>query len=312
MKFLLLLIPSVLFAQAQSTSDSSAERLRFNWPVGTAAVVETDYVNQTTARNAVHQDALVRMTHEMRVGEASDGRVLENTRQQRVQSSGDPSSALRSLLPLWIPRIVLNKNGEFVRIEEAGRVQQLVTKAYEPQFNSAPAQAFPAFKRFLAMMTSTDALKTAAAAEWIATTGRWVGATLDPKPIEGRSAVRVAPDVSIPAVAWQGVTGRLPCTRGDAMRDCVTLEIRQTLPPEGLEALMNYATRGVNATSPGRLTFYETVHRATLETDTMLPHEVSITQTMRRVVNVDGRGVTVEVLERRTMRYMYKDGPSGR
>ena len=312
MKFLLLLIPSVLFAQAQNTTDSSAERLRFNWPVGTTAAVETDYVNQTTSRNAVRQNALVRMTHEMRVGEASDGLVLENTRQQYVQSSGDLATAVRSLLPLWIPRIVLNKNGAFVRIEEAGRVQQLVTKAYEPQLKSAPAQAFPAFKQFLATMTSTDALKTAATAEWIATTGRWVGATLDTKPIEGRSAVRVAPDVSIPAVAWQGVTGRLPCTRGDDMKDCVTLEIRQTLPSEGLDALMNYATRAASATSPGRLTFYETVHRATLETDTMLPHEVSITQTMRRVVNVDGRGVTREDLERRTMRYMYKDGSSSR
>jgi hypothetical protein len=86
---------------------------------------------------------------------------------------------------------------------------------------------------------------------------------------------------------------------------CVTFEIRQTLSREGLTAVMNYANRGATVAPLGTLTMIETIDRASLEIETMLPHQVSLVRTMRRTIDINGRAGTLESTERRTMRYRY-------
>ena len=306
MKLVFSLLPLLLFTQASSPKDPSSERVRFDWPVGTTAVVETEFVNENLLDRTVQQRTELRMTHEMRVHAAQDGRVIENRQHRHLQSSGDVPSGLRALMPLLIPKTVVNEKGEFVRIEQAERVQELLTDIFVPLANSAAASSVPAFKEFVQMMTAGDALSTIGRSEWASTVGKWVGSTLDPKEIEGRGSMSPAPGVSAPTAIHQRMSDRTPCRRAEVATECATFEIRQTLTPEGLAALMDYANRGATVAAPGTMTMLETIERARLEIATMLPHEVSITRTMRRTIEVNGRSVTLESAERRTMRYKYQ------
>src|SRR5688572_18620264 len=113
------LLPLLLLAQSPSPADPSSERVRFDWPVGTTAVVETEFVNEQLLDRTVQQRTELRMTHEMRVHAGQDGRVIENSQHRHLQSSGDVPSALRALVPLLIPNMVVNDKGDFVRIEQA-------------------------------------------------------------------------------------------------------------------------------------------------------------------------------------------------
>jgi hypothetical protein len=306
MKLAFSLLPLLLFMQSPAAKDPSSERVRFDWPVGTTAVVETEFMNEDLLDGIVQQRTELRMTHEMRVHAEQDRRVIENSQHRHLQSSGDVPSALRALMPLLIPKTVINEKGEFVRIEEVERVQELLTDMYVPLANSAAASTMPAFKEFVQMMTAGVALSNIGRSEWVSTVGKWVGSTLDSKPIEGRGSMSPAPGVSAPTAIYQRMSDRTPCRRVDVTTECATFEIRQTLTPEGRAALMDYANRGATVAAPGTMTMLETIERARLEIATMLPHEVSILRTMRRTIEVNGRTVTLESAERRTMRYKYQ------
>jgi hypothetical protein len=306
MKLVFSLLPLLLLAQAPSPADPSSERVRFEWPVGTSAVVETEFVNENLLDGTVQQRTELRMTHEMRVHAGQDGRVIENSQHRHLQSRGDVPSALRALTPLLIPRTVVNDKGEFVRTEQAERVQELLTDMYGPLANSAAASSFPPYKEFVQKLTAGDGVSMLGRSEWASTVGKWVGSTLDPEPIEGHGSMSPAPGVLTPSAIYQRMSDRTPCIRAEVVAECATFEIRQTLTPEGLAALMDYANRGVTVAVPGTMTMLETIERARLEIATMLPHEISITRTMRGTMNVNGRAVPLETAERRTMRYKYQ------
>jgi hypothetical protein len=306
MKLVFSFLPLLLLAQAPSPADPSSERVRFDWPVGTTAVVETEFVHENLLDGTVQQRTELRMMHEMRVHSGQDGRVIENSQHRHLHSSGDVPSALRALTPLLIPRTVVNDKGAFVRTEQAERVQELLTDMYAPLANGAFASSVPAYKEFVQKMTAGDGVSILGRSEWISTVGKWVGSTLDPEPIEGRGSMSPSPGVSAPSAIDQRMSDRSPCTRAEVVAECATFEIRLTVTPEGLAALMDYANRGATGVMPGTMTMLETIERARLEIATMLPHEISITRTMRGTIDVNGRAVTIETAERRTMRYKYQ------
>jgi hypothetical protein len=303
MKVGILLVATVLAASSQNAP--SPERVRFDWPVGTAAVVHTDYANEVILDGVRQTRAHLRMTHGMRILADQKGRVMLNAEHRHLESSGEVASALSALISLWIPKTVLNERGEFVRIEEADRTQQLLFDIYEPLANSAAAGAFPAFKEFVLTMTRPDALSRLGASEWIGTLGKWVGIPLDTAPIEGRGSIRVAPGLAAPTTIHQRIVERGPCARAELRPECATFEIRQTLTAEGLTALKDYATKGASDALPGTLRTVEVTDRAKLEIATMLPHEVTIIRTMRQTLEMNGKAITVENVERRAMQYSY-------
>lgn len=308
MKLMFSLLPLLLLAQSPSPADPSLELVRFDWPIGTSAVVETEYSSEHLLDGTVQQRTELSMTHEVRVHADQDGRVIENSQHRHQKSSGDVPSALRALIPLLIPKTVINEKGEFVRIDEAERVQELLADLYVPLVNSKDASSFPAYKEFLQTIIASDGLSTLAGAEWISTVGKWAGAALDPKPIEGRGSASLAPGVTAPMSIYQRMSDRGPCERAMLVTECVTFEIRQTLRPEDLAAVTAYAMRG--ATVPATVTsmMVETIERARLEIATMLPHEISISRTMDQTIEVNGRTAKLDAAERRTMRYKYQDG----
>jgi hypothetical protein len=303
MKLGLSLLTLLLVAPQQSTP--SLERVRFDWPVGVNASVTTNYVSETRLDGVSQRRTELRMTHRMRVLEDQAGRVLENAEHRPVHSSGEVTSALSALIALWIPRTVISDTGEFVRIEQAERIQGLLFDIYAPRANDAAALAVPAFKEFLQQMTAGDALSRLGASEWMDTVGKWVGIPLDAEPIDGRGAIGLGGGVSVPTAIRQAMIERGPCVRPDLAPDCATFEIRQTLTPEGLTAFKDFANRGATADVASAITFVEVVESAKVEVATMLPHDVVIDRTMRRTIDVNGKSVTVEDVERRTMHYTY-------
>ena len=303
MKIVLSLLTLMLAAPQQDAS--SLDRVRFNWPVGVSASVETDYVSETHVDGVRQRRTELRMTHRMRVLEDQSGRVMENSGHRPVRSNGEAASALSALIALWIPRTVISDKGEFVRIEQAERIQGLLFDIYTPLTKDAPGSAVPAFKDFVQQMTAGNALSRLGASEWRGTVGKWVGTPLDAEPIDGRSAMPLGAGLSAPMAIRQAMLDRGSCARAELTTECATFEIRQTLTPEGLTTLKDFANKGAAADVAGTLTFIELVERATLEVATMLPHDVSINRTMRRAIETNGKSVVVEDVERRTMHYAY-------
>src|SRR5215831_19069027 len=157
MKLESLLLSLLLFGQASSAPDPTSERVRFDWPVGTVAIVETEYVFESSLDGTAQKPTELTMTHEMHVLGERSGRVVENSQPRHVQSNGDVSSALRSLIVLLIPKTIVSEKGEFVRVEQTEQVQQLLTDMYALLAESASVSSVPAFKQFVQMMTAGDA-----------------------------------------------------------------------------------------------------------------------------------------------------------
>jgi hypothetical protein len=281
------------------------EGLEFAWPAGTVASVDTEYVAEAGMEQA-RQISRLRMTHQIRVLEQGDERLIHYSNQRPVDSSGDPLRALGGLLPLWVPTSVVNDRGLLRRIEGAEQLRKLVTAMVEPQFTDA-AQA-PRLRERLKYMTSEEGLYQLARAEWMDLVGRWTGRSLTDEGTEITGAIALYPGVMVPTKETTSLISRAKCSRGGEPRDCATWEHRSRIDRAGLDP----ALKSVLASRtgwPANVQFrdYELVVQVTLEIQTMLPHELTRTRTMHGVVELSDRSSLMTESERRRSQFTYGD-----
>lgn len=285
--------------------DSPATRVQpFNWPAGTIAVVDTEYVRELSDAIGVRDVAVLHMTHRMRVSPHADGLLVEFDNQKPVEAAGDMTDALGALLSWWIPRIVVSADGRLLRIEQTERVQELVAQMYEPLAAMPSTKSPTALNDFLTIMASGAGLRSMAQADWDHLVGKWMAAPLDGEVLEATAASTVAPGVEVRSKLQQRTLGRASCMRDDAVVNCATVELRSTVEPESLSVLQNYLSPS-GAGGVMRMGSAETVDRVTLEIGTMLPHEAILTRTLQSTMAVNGQLLPTENLQRRRVRFTY-------
>lgn len=312
MKFLVFGLALTLASQAAPRPGTlgaflAREAIEFAWPAGVVANVDTEYLAEHEIEQASQQSSRLRMTHQMRVVEQGDERVVHYTNQTRIDSSGDPMPALGALLPLWVPTYVLSDGGLLRRIEGTEQLRSLVTVMAESLLANAEQAARS--RNSVKSMTTDDGLYRMAMSDWWNLIGQWKGRSLTPETTERAGEVALVPGMAFPTKVTVAMIGRDQCTRAREPRDCVTYEYRSRVDRTGLDEAMKSVLEGAAARSNVFAQFrdYEEVMRVTLEIKTMLPHEFIHTQTTRGVVELSGRSSLMTKTERRRSQFSYVD-----
>jgi len=296
---------STLTLLAALPQDSPTIRVQpFNWPAGSVALVETEYVRETSDGTTTQQLAMLRMTHRMRVSPHPDGLLVEFDNQKAIAAAGDMADALGALLPWWVPRIIVGRDGRVVRIEQTERVQELVGRVFEP-LATTPTEPLPAaVKDLLAIMASGAGLRSLLQDDWDHLVGKWIAAPLDSDAVESTAVSMLFNSIPLRSTVRRQMIDRTSCVREDAMIECATFESRSVVDRDSLPVLQNYLSPGAS-TAGVRIVGSERVDRVTLETGTMLPHEAVLTRTVQGTTELSGRTVTTENVQRRTVRFTY-------
>jgi hypothetical protein len=283
------------------------EQLEFAWPAGTVANVDTEYIVENGIDQAPPHITRLRMTHQMRVLQQGDERLIHYTNQARVDSSGDALRAVGPLLPLWVPTSVASDGGLLRRIEGVEQLRKLVAELVEPML--ANAEQIPRFRESLKFITTEQGLYRIALEEWIDLVGRWHHMPLKNETLEYNGEVALEPGFTVPTTGTVSMISRAKCSRGREPRDCATFEYRSRIDRAGMEAATKLLFEGATARPKTAMHYrdYEMVIRVTLETQTMLPHEFTRTRTMHGVVEFDGRSSLTTDSERRHSQFTYID-----
>jgi hypothetical protein len=295
-------LTAVSLPQASVTVVGSA--MKFAWPVGIAATVQTEYVREQGEPG--QEVSRVQMSHRMRVLAHPEGRQLQYDEQRAIAAAGTFEPAAAALLSFWIPSTIIRDDGTFVRIEEAQRAQELFLAAIGPHVRAA--QQNPALKEYVASMTSDTATTTLQAGEWQRLVWQWVGMPSSMEPTEVTGSAPLLPGVAVATRTTLSVTNRRSCARGLETFTCATFEMKTVFDREGLAALVARLKTDSPIALPSAVVApleFEEVIRVTMETGTMLPHEMLLTRLSRIQVSVNGESRTSRDMESRRSVFVY-------
>jgi hypothetical protein len=221
-------------APGQVKPDSVA--LRFGWPVGMTASVEGEWtrMQSTPVRN---DSFTVRSRWRMMVSSHPKGRLVQYDQftitslppaaPNRSAGGLDPHQLLARLGSIQ-PSYVVTAEGDFVSVEGMEATKRALDSALAPLMREI-AGAPPAIKALMENATSTQVLTAAAAQDWNAVAGTWVGADWEVGSVYETSTeepVPMFPGLKMPMQYQFRAAERVPCTERETARRCVRLEMQ--------------------------------------------------------------------------------------
>jgi hypothetical protein len=289
-------------------SQPSAATLRFDWPVGVTAHVETEFRHEYSDGQVIVLTSWLQMTHRMRVLPHSEGRLIQYEDQMHVGSLGDLEPGVAALLPLWVPTQIVSGDGRFLRMENADRVQQNVVDLFEAKGRTELVQRVPMFQEYVRLMTSDAGLRRLAEENWYDLVQRWIGASLAEGALEGPGPQLIPLEQQAPSTISRRMVGRTSCSRSGIARECVIYEITIQRDHDQLAGFANaLKNSGVGAIADAELLEEMRTEQITLESSTMLPHEFTVMRSVVTTVREDGRIVPKINLERIRSVFSYSD-----
>ena len=219
-------------ALGQAKPDSVS--LRFGWPVGMTASVEGGWTRMQS--NAVRNDSFtVRSRWRMSVSAHPKGRHIQYDQFTITslppatpnRSAGlDPHQLLARLGSIQ-PSYVVSAEGEFVSVEGVEATKRALDSLFAPLMREI-ANAPPAITQLMENATSLQVLTAAAAQDWNAVAGTWVGADWEVGAVYKTSTeepVPMFPGLKMPMQYQFRAAERVPCTERETARRCVLLEM---------------------------------------------------------------------------------------
>ena len=297
-------VAALLVSPPVQRPPAAGSTLKFAWPPGTTALVETEYERENGLESAPERTSL-RMTHRMRVLAHREGVDIRFEDQRHIESGGNFEPAARALVHLWTPHTIVAADGTFARIEGGERVQDLVMATVAPI--ERVSAAMPGLRAFLAPMLGERRLESLQEDEWRKLVWQWIGLSSTQARLEIVGSDPVIPGVVIPTKRTIEIVERARCARGAAAYECLTLEMRTSSTDSlALKSLFEPLIQalGLSALSLQPRDF-ENVNRVTLETATMLPHESLQINTMHGAAVMNWSPVALEQVERRHARFTY-------
>lgn len=241
----------------------------------------------------------------MRVLEHQDGQAVEYSDHRLIESSGDAMHAVNWLLPLWVPRSIVDRDGRFLRIESAAKLRDIAAAIVEPQLRAA--DQLPAFRQLLERMATEAGLRQLAAEDWNLLVGNWITTSPAMKRTVTEGQAPVPGGGTVPSKIAVAAVGRPGCTRDGKPQECVTLEYQMSIDGLQMAAALKAALAGqTGARAIPVYMDYERLIRVTLETTTMLPHELTMTQRSRQERDENGARSVLGDFTRRVTRFEYE------
>jgi len=300
------MLSAVVLALTLAQASVPIAVLRFAWPTGITARIETELVREGGTSG---QPFRFQMSNRMHILPHENGRLVRFDNQETSADIVSLGPLAQSVLHFWIPETVVANDGNRIRIQDAGRTQALLVAAMQPYIQAA--QNVPALQAQVAGLTSSDAPMQLLRPEWVTLVGQWVDTTIPVAPVETTEPTMMFPGLVVDGKVRLTAT-RGPCMRGTSTLECVTFEKTKTLDREILSQVRE---RLVQASPGAMLAAVEPVEvqelvRVTLETATMLPHEVVIQRQGSRRETTGERRLSKD-LERRRSTFVY-EAPASR
>ena len=291
--------------------------LRFDWPVGLTAFVETERSTRTTGSRGP-SSATVRMSYRIDVEEAQDGRLIrrseireEDPESGQVYPLEELPEPLASQLMAVFPSFVVNDDGQLVRLDGIEPLLEEAQRKLESRLAELAPESAEA-KMLAATRVSEENLLAAAREHWQKLAGAWSGASLvvgesyqrkEHLPVPALGGVRILSTTDF------GVGQRIPCGEEMTEAGCVEIEVRSRPLPEALtrlEEALHERSRSGTSGGRGALEDFDIEESSYLvaEPSTLIPHYLETTTMFRATLRRSGEAdIAVEDLDQTVYRY---------
>ena len=299
---------TLTLAQAASPQPT-APSLKFAWPDGVVATVEAERIKEQK-QGKTEKKSSVRARYRMEVLPHAEGRLVRRadytllTPPPTIATDGD---ALGEIVGAMTPSIVIGADGGFVRVDNPAAVKATLDAML------APLRAEGGLKTFdqvMASFASVDFIAAAAAQDWQALVTSWIELPLSttPLPFSGDVPFPLFPDLTIQLNGSTRMVEKRECRRLGTPRPCALFEMTSAIDPASFAEVMKRMFAGSKEMAGVKFDTYDvkTTTRVVLETDTMLPHEFSISRLVTIGVTVPGESRTEgAVLNVQSSRFTY-------
>ena len=314
---LLAALPAALPARAAAQEPEARPdtvRLRFAWPAGTTATVETTRFRERTAERT---DTLAGgARYRMQVRAHDDGLAiiydsLSFTAAPRVTGDFTASQAVAEQLADVAPNYIVGRRGEFLRIQDVAAMKARLDSLFAPVFArvDSTGQAHALFQS----MVSEQTLEALAAQEWNTLVGMWVDADLELEAVYGfeeEVPIPLLPGETVRMISEFAIVGRLPCTEESLTPDCVEIQLFSYPDEEAMKAVLRRFMQRVagDAAAAFVIEALEIENELLLVTEpaTLLPHRAVIVKSVRAVGRQSGEPSEFSQTDVRTYTFTYR------
>lgn len=301
-----------------ATSPSSGTvQLRFAWPTGlngSATYQSTERVSSGTDEKR----QTVTGTSTFTVKAAGDELIIHQQSPSVTVQSSDPekTATLQKLYEALgkVPvAFVVGRDGVYRRLDglKEMRVAMLteLEKGFRETLREMPAAERQRMIDTLAGAVSAEQLEAMFVAQWNREVAQWIDADLEQGEwyeLEFSSRVPMFNNAEIPMTAWFRYAGKTRCNTADKKLSCVILEMESTADPETIrQEVSDFVSKLAGTPLPIAFDNMQstTSLRIVTEPATLLPYEVSFTETSS--VTVSAEGQSQETMKTRETIYRY-------
>jgi hypothetical protein len=305
----LLAVPETAVPQSRRAAPDTV-RLRFNWPVGKVATVETTrFRERVTDRTDTFQGG---GRYRMQVQQHPEGLLIAHDSFDIVSAAATPglaaSPTLQERVADLFPSYVVSRDGEFQRIDNVAGMRTRMSSLL--QAGDTTGKMRDALESFV----SEEVLNAIAAQDWNALVGKWVDADLElgeTYELEEEAPIPLIPGTIVAMLSEFAIERRVPCSESGTTADCVQIHVRSHPDPEEVKMLIRRFVDRI-ASAPEQASFgfdrLELENELVLITEpaTLLPHRARLTKSLKGVVVADGKKSNVSQLDVRTFRFTYR------
>ena len=274
----------------------NAETLRFAWPEGATAKVQTRYQGRRAPRDEEPRTWDMSADFTMRIQRNGD----------RVVISRDGFTGWKGTFPLsiggggerlidMIPAMIVSANGEFIGIEghETARKQMVSAIEQSGRMDQRTRELF-------ATITSDEGLKAIASDHWTTMVELWQLIELDPRAYFEIRTVTPVPQLGGGEIEITGkaeFVKETPCA-GREDRRCVQFRAETGPNQKQVSTILKALLQKAGADDP-RFTFYDQRSKVEIVVDkmTMLPQQLTVTRLQSFDFEIQGRkrGISEEM-----------------
>lgn len=287
--------------------------ITFNWPVGMTATIESERSRSQTMQGQAPKTTTMAVRYRMRVGAHRDGRVITYDGYEPMGAgfSQEGAAALEQALSTLMPSLIVSKTGEFLRVTDLAAMQKLMRELMG-DLTEGGAQVPPNVKAMLDGMSSEEVLNGLASQEWQIFAGAWAGfegRIGEMAEVDAEEPLPIMPGMTVPMRSTFGALRQAPCVPGAAPDSCVIMQLRSSVAPGGMQALVQKLLEGAKGIPPVRFDRFDvnTDLKVTIEPRTARPHKItSVRNTEFTFRSPEGQSASVSQVEQRNYRITYK------
>ena len=302
------LLPFALAAAVliQDAPRPAGEVLRFNWPKDLTARVETQKTRERTSDKTAA--TTTKWSYRLRAVPHPEGMVIRYSDFKFDGVSASEVSGAAEMLSAVVPSVVVDRAGVFLRVEDIAPLRATMLELFRG-LNKAD-ELPPGIADVMSRLTSEEVLTSLAGQEWQQLVGAWqdLPVTPDKFEVDTEETSPVWPDLKIPMKVSGGMVEKGPCSRGGAKAECALFEMRSAVDQPTMQALMRRLLDGAKGMPAVQFETFDvvTVARIKLEIETMIPHSLTTTKTVRMSIVAPGEGrKEMKQVDRRTSRFEY-------